>query len=187
MAPLVSPAAVLKAAEHQDWTALSRLVPLEPAIAPTDDKSTSTEAAQSLPEQSAISDVAAAAAAGDAAGLLQALGTGASDVGLAGFAVGDSFADPFQLSGSSVMEEAVKGGMDAYRDPETGMHALHWLARHGRLQEADFIAPVLVHARSYVRTRTHTCFSRFNCDGMELIDALVCLFMLLPVTFLETF
>lgn len=147
-APMASPAAVLKAAEHQDWAALSRLVPLEPTVAPTDDSSSSSEAAQSLPGQSAIDDAAAAAAAGDASGLLHALGTGASDVGLAGFAVGDSFANSFQLSGSSsAVEEAVKGGMDVYRDPETGMHALHWLARHGRLQEADFIAPVhvLVH------------------------------------------
>jgi hypothetical protein len=133
--PFAPPAEVLKAAEYQDWAALSRLLPLGSAINPAPPPN----------DPSAVDDAAAAAAAGDAAALLRALGNGASEAGAAGLAAGSSLASSLHLRGGSAAEAAATSGLSAYRDAETGMHALHWVARHGRLSEADFIAPVSFH------------------------------------------
>jgi len=121
------PGAVLRAAENQDWTALRAL--LEP--------SRSADAKVFDFEEMLASTRA------DPAAATRRYFTGAMDAAAAA-AVGS-----LEVASGS-LEAAVSGGEVAegppadleLADADTGMTALHWIARHGTIAEADLIAPI---------------------------------------------
>lgn len=161
---------ILEACEKQDWETLRVLVPLpnlnmpKPVLTPEEATLERRKAARSGrgSKQPTMSGVnlfgAAVAAAGTAAS------NAATAANTAASTASSMAGNPTLNSGGVTGAEGSlgadgSGGVggvggeggggsrvvvdDVFADPDTGMTALHWIARHGRVGEADYIAPIV--------------------------------------------